>query len=39
MVAETFETAGLAGDLRIRELVVEIINVASAAANPARGDE
>ncbi len=39
MVAETFETAGLAGDLRIRELDVEIMNVASAAANPARGDE
>ncbi|MEJ1816007.1 hypothetical protein [Clavibacter michiganensis] len=39
MVAETLETAGLTGDLRVRELVVEIIDVASAAANSARGDQ
>ncbi|WP_316314960.1 hypothetical protein, partial [Clavibacter michiganensis] len=39
MVAETLETAGLNGDLRIRELVVEIIDVASAAASSARGDQ
>ncbi|WP_434168925.1 hypothetical protein [Clavibacter michiganensis] len=39
MVADTLETAGLTGDLRVRELVVEIIDVASAAASSARGDQ
>ncbi|ALD14437.1 hypothetical protein GW571_14690 (plasmid) [Clavibacter capsici] len=38
MVAETLEGPGLSGDLRIRELVVEIIDVASSAANSGRDD-
>ncbi|MWJ17572.1 hypothetical protein DOU17_01260 [Clavibacter michiganensis subsp. michiganensis] len=39
MVAESLEGPGLTGDLRIRELLVEIIDVASAAASSARGDQ
>ncbi|WP_434181449.1 hypothetical protein RI685_16160 (plasmid) [Clavibacter michiganensis] len=39
MVAETLESPGLKDDLRIRELVVEIIDVATGASATARGVE